>query len=456
MGHSSDPSDPFLRLLKDTILARTSLADVGRRLSPSGNSGWLSLGLLGKRKLSIPRIRQILDAIGVGEGEFFQEYASQVSPIDVEIRAARPQDLLRRARGGQGVRSDLLARVTEQSIQPIREGALYSVPERSREIDAIRESSRDTANFHAEIWVLGLLRDATTGSGLVEAKVAELASALGVWGSLQRLLGRAVASARALEIALDLHGINHWSPAYADLLERAGMTLRELGAIEDGLGLVRDAAALFRVHGDSWSESKALLMLGVLAYHSGKPSVAKVAYERCIEAGADDRRRSSAIIGLAAVANEEGQFDESEAYLREARSIEGLPPRIELQIRWQSALLAVRRGQHESAADDLESLLQEALDHCEPIDLFLLFFDLAEVLAYMGAQSRFNRVTAIMTQFVPLLEKHALASAVLGQFFTEVLSHPLQDLAIERTRQAFEAAFNKANQPPGSGTPPIS
>lgn len=452
MDRPSTTPDSFLRYLKDTILARTSLAEIGRRLSKTGDPSWLSRALRNQRRLSISRLFQILREIGVGEAEFFQGYAEQSNPLDAEIRPARPQDLLRRARGGQGTTTDLLDRVKGLSVQPIRQDAPpYGVPERSREIDSLRESNRETAGFHAEIWILEILSEVKPGHSLAGAKVAELASALGAWGSVERLLGRAINSARALEMAFELHGIHQWSPAYADLLERAAVTLREMGYVEEGLALARDASALFRIAGDEWSETKALMILGILASQSGRSDLARSSLARCLDySDLDDRRRAAVLATLAATEINDGRLGGAREYLDEALRIEGLPPRITLQIRWQSTRLDLEEDRFEAGAEQLEALLEEGEEHLEPIDLFLLFFDLAEVLAHMGAQGRFNRYAAKMARLLPLLENHPMALSLAGRFLETAMVNPLRNLAVRSARADFAEAA-KGNQPPGSG-----
>ena len=188
MDDPTETPDAFVDYVRHLIDTRSSQADVGKALSPKKDRSWLTRILRKQRRFSLSRLFMILRELGMSETDFFRGYIETIGPFDASVRTARPQDLLRRARAEQGVSVECLDRVQGKSITPLSQNApLYSVPDRSREIDALRESDREAALYRAEIWVLEILATIKPGHSLKGAKVAELASALGVWASVERL-----------------------------------------------------------------------------------------------------------------------------------------------------------------------------------------------------------------------------------------------------------------------------
>ena len=440
---SLPPSDdPLLRFLKRTIKDRSTLDDVGRRLSPSDNASWLSAALLGKRGLSVQRVHQILDDLKIDEGRFWIEYGKSLGQAQHAPRAARPEELLRRARAGQSAAAEMLDRVGALALEPMgRTGLLDVVPE-ARRIDTLRESNRDSALLQAEIWLLGVMRHKAERKQLGESQVAELAAALGAWASVQRVHGRALVSARALEISLSMHGTNRCTPAYADLLERAALTLRDLGAAEDGLSMAQAAVGLFECFGNEAHVAKALMVVGILAGNCQEWALATASLARCLEhPGSDDLRRGAAHLALARFANARGEWNETLAQLTAARSLMGpsAPARMMINVSWLEADVTARSGDFEEAIRIVDAIRQRAIEHLEPLDLFFLLLDVATWIKGSGDQVRFNRHLVTMGELLPLLEPQPLAFAAVGKFLSAARSQPLGQVGLGEVVKGLRA-----------------
>ncbi|MEO1082756.1 MAG: helix-turn-helix transcriptional regulator [Acidobacteriota bacterium] len=440
----------FRKVLKGQFAKRgRSMASVSTALGKS--RPWLQRLLAGTRKLREDHLNAILDELGVSLEELFAEYLRETSSPQLALKSdwsLNPALILRALRVENDPDLDWIDSFRSLSMAPVALDSQFALHPKVARIDDIREFDRQAALVEARSWLQSILRRAR-GRRLSPEETAHACSALGVWASIQRTLGRQNLAAKTLELALEVHGYAPSSASWGDLLERTATTVYEFGYPLVGYPLMQQALAIATATNDPQKILRTTFRTGVLAYRSGQREMARALFRKVADDSQSDQLRlAGAISYLAFDYKERSKLQEAiEQLERLTPFLPELPIGNRLFLLGQQANILAELGQLEAAQLIYERILEQCRPHFSPIDTAIALLYLLEILARRGRQDLFVHHARRIHDLLSELDDTPLARDVLRTLLLAVRRNEnLEAAQIAGLREQFQETSRLSRQ----------
>lgn len=411
--------NPVLRSLLTRELERRSRtpASVSRALGK--NPSWLYRILSGERRITVASLEEVVLELGLGLDEFFAEYLQVVcSPhmVTKSGHAEEPQMILRALRGPRDPDLGWISELSRNRVTPLQPGQSFPIHAKVRRLDDAREFDRHAALVDAEAW-LRSFHARSKQRRLSARETSQLCTALGVWSSVQRSLGKQAHGAKVLELAWGLHGTVVSSSSSGDLLERTAMSLHQFGYSDLGLPLMQRAFAIATFEPDEeQTQARRTLGVGILAFHSGESRQALGALTQTLEhPGADSLRIAAATGLLARISEREGELEKARRLLGQLLPRWGeLPVYVQHSILGHQARILRAAGDLSAARSAYEQLLEHSYPLLAGIDRASIVLHLAEVLLELGLARELCTLSQHLNGLLVELEDTPAARKIIG------------------------------------------
>ena len=430
-----------------------SSSSVSRALGKSDE--WLYRILRGERRITVENLEAVVLEIGVGLDEFFVDYLKAVNSPLLEAESGHSEDpavLLRALRGDRDPSLGWIGELCQDRVTLLQPGISFPLHANVQRLDDAREFERQAALVEAEAWLRRLHKRSQQRRRLNAEETSQLCTALGVWSSIQRAIGRSMLSVKALELVWELHGEAPMAPSYGDLLERTAVTLHHFGYTALGCPLMQRSFAVAAFE-DEQRKLRAHLGLAIFAFHSGYVIEAQQVFLQIRQhPEADDLRVASATSFLARIEEEGGRLEEATRYLDHLEPrLASLPLYMQLALLWRRSRLLKAAGALTPARRIYEQLVASSRFLIGPVDRAVLLLHLVEVLVELEDFEALESVVPKVASLLEDLEDTPLARKVMSLLLLTLRQGDELDTSSIRTmRSALENGGPCDDYPIGS------
>ncbi|MCP3959820.1 MAG: tetratricopeptide repeat protein [bacterium] len=304
-------------------------------------------------------------------------------------------------------------------------------------LDELRTDNATSAAKLAETVAVDLI---PALPGPQEGRLSLQCRALGVFGSARRSKMKLTASARALEVAIELSRRHRLREDTANLLLRACYLLKNSGHLDRALALNSEALVIFVELGSKWDIGRALLARGAMNAFRGDYEAAVLDSRQALRQlegspGHLARCQLTAYQCLGWAYEKLGDLDAAERWL--ARGVENFNAEHAVdraKLQWSWGTLAFKRGEFQRA-EELLSVARETLAvHESALQGAMITLDLLSALLAQGK----TREAAVQTQGMTILlsrfKNNRYAQAAIVELISTTLEGKLSQELIGRMR----------------------
>ena len=385
---------------------------------------WLYRLLNRSRPVRIEHAEEIYAALGHPIAQYFVACLNRLNSPHVAAKsdlASNPSVLLRILRGESNPDLGWLEQFRSRRVSQPDGSASYRLHPKVRRIDDAREFNRQAALVDVERWLRSFERRCRRRR-ITMQETSQLATALGVWASIQRVNGHQALGLKALELAWELHGDNPWIASTGDLLERSSTAVYKYGYPLLGVPLMQRAHGIVSMLGDPDGEAKTMLGLGILAFRTGNGEGARSAFEQVLEhPGADSFRRVAAGNYLAMAFEASGALEQARSHLNELASyLPDLPIAAQLPIRAVEARVLQHLGDLEGALAIHEDVFAKAQQHYSPLNRAVALLHLVETQMQLGRVGMLSSYSGHLAVLIGELEETPLSREILKSLLLRI------------------------------------
>lgn len=273
-------------------------------------------------------------------------------------------------------------------------------------------------------------------------QVAELAGALALWGTLQRMRGFRDLAVRAFGLAFPVarHSRDPW--AIGICFQRAAYVLADLDRPDLGYQFLGHAIFFFSGEESPLNTWKCHMDCGALLGADGRIEDSNAAYELALERlpGSEWRFRACSLQGLGINARKAGHLDKARDFLIAAAKECRHRDLFVGQISWSLAKLEAALNNDKASV----KLFQEAIGLLGRFgsagDVALASVDFVEVLLKMGRNDQVLGLATQVAEWLPTLRANPVLRRSFDKLVDLVRAARLEQSALEATRKQIELA----------------
>lgn len=436
----AEVSEKVRGLLRELVEVGPSQAELAKWLRVDQSQ--ISRLLSGTATLELERVLGLLDALGVPRGLFFDKL--------FEEEKVDPATVLHVFREHAGLPPDPFLVEIEA---PCLELNMLDVPGKARPsrrradllwLEDLRFDDADTAKSHLEQRAREWIAEA---NGSVSPPAGELlgdiAIALAIWASIQRIRGRRDDASMALEPSCNLADKSgeHWVSGFA--LQKSGYLLMDRGEARRGIRFLKEAYYLFGCAGEDAWQAKIWVDLGILHNFLGEHSIAIEHLEMALARLPQTSRRSrfAAHYDLALALHAEGNMEVAAEHLQLANALRPDDTLATAYLRWREGSQLLQANKPQEAAASLEVALSR-FDRCDQLgEALLVLVDLAEAHFRQRSPARLGQLSERIVKSLRPFQKNKVITASLQAFALACQRGKVSLKLLDDMREQLEAEF---------------
>lgn len=279
--------------------------------------------------------------------------------------------------------------------------------------------------------------------------VGELAAALALWGTIQRVRGFRDLAVKAFALAFPLasHSRDPW--ALGMCFQRAAYVLGDLGRNDLGYGFIRDALVFFSTDGSSTNLWKCHMDRGHFLMNCGKAEQSAEAFEMALERlpGSEWRHRVGALQGLGILARRQGEPQKARRFLISAA---GECQRTDIvlgHVKWSRGRVEAELNQWSVSRNFFDEATALMAQYGSAGDVALICVDHVEVLLKQGEPRRAALMVSEVAAWLSRLRANSILCRAFAEFLDLARAARIELAKLPKIREDLRKAWNQGETP---------